>query len=324
MINILITGAGSVMGQSIYKSLSKSKIKKKFKIFFTNSEKNVPGFFLDQKNELKIDKKIIVDLAKSKYYKDQIKNIIKKYKINLLFSGTQHEISTLSEINNGTFAIIPDNLLKILIDKKKTFEFLDKFNVNVPLTYDFKNYKNKIKYPLVIKPITSSASRNIYVINNNLELNHFKQKNKSNLNSYIIQEYIEGDEYTCGLYVDKIDKSISTIIFKRELGSDGATIKGEITNNKEIKNYIMGIGKIILKYEPNFFGNINIQLRLDKNRGPLLFEINPRLSSTEVQKAHFGFNSVEAYVYNIIFNRKYNFNISKKGKFLRYYDEIYF
>ena len=37
MINVLITGAGSVLGQSIFKALGMSRYRKDLRVYYTNS-----------------------------------------------------------------------------------------------------------------------------------------------------------------------------------------------------------------------------------------------------------------------------------------------
>ncbi|MNT35789.1 carbamoyl phosphate synthase-like protein [compost metagenome] len=72
------------------------------------------------------------------------------------------------------------------------------------------------------------------------------------------------------------------------------------------------------------FGHVNVQLILTDS-GPVLFEINGRLSSTEASKAYYGFNSCAAFVSNIVRQEPFSaWKTAKSGRFLRYYEEIYF
>ena len=64
------------------------------------------------------------------------------------------------------------------------------------------------------------------------------------------------------------------IIIKRDLGGTGCTVSGEVVCDEDIKSYVLEIcRKLYLS------GSLNLQLRLTK-RGPVLFEMNPRFSST--------------------------------------------
>jgi len=52
-------------------------------------------------------------------------------------------------------------------------------------------------------------------------------------------------------------------------------------------------------YDFNFIGCINIQLR-KTNKGPLLFEINPRISSTVVFRDKMGFTDLKWWIMDLL------------------------
>ena len=91
---------------------------------------------------------------------------------------------------------------------------------------------------------------------------------------FIVQEYLDGNggEYTCGLFRSK-NGVIRTIIIKRKL-MGGLTGYGEIIDNSEINLLLIDIANKL-----NLIGSINVQLRIT-SKGPIVFEINPRFSST--------------------------------------------
>jgi len=305
MINVLITGAGSCMGQSIYRALKKSTLN--FNIHITNSDKLGAGLYFEDVTSH------IVPLVKNPLFLEEIKKIVKENKIDIVFSGTQWEIEALSKYGINV-ATLPLEFLNIGLDKYETSKFFKRNNIKAPNCCLIKDYKNN--FPVVIKPKTSSASRNIYIVIDESSI-------PKNINeNYIVQDFLTGEEYTCGCYLDKYSKKINTIIMKRTLTSDGASGYGIVVKNLEIENYVKYIMECFQK-EGLEYGHINVQLKLT-TEGPICFEINARLSSTEAPKANFGFNSVEAYIYNIVLKQPYDkFNI-KDGQFLRYYDEVYF
>ena len=68
-------------------------------------------------------------------------------------------------------------------------------------------------------------------------------------------------------------------------------------------------------------GSINIQLRMTKN-GPILFEINPRLSGTLVFRDKMGFNDLRWWVSDLLNLENISYNPPKEGvKFFRGYKE---
>ena len=131
---------------------------------------------------------------------------------------------------------------------------------------------------------------------------------------YIFQEYIEGDEYTCGLYGSESD--IRTIIFKREL-KGGLTGHGILVEDSKIENLLIKIAQNI-----KLKGSINVQLRKTKTDA-FVFEINPRFSSTVLFRDKLGFH-------DLIWSLKEACNLpieeykpmNKNIEFYKMYDEI--
>ena len=103
---------------------------------------------------------------------------------------------------------------------------------------------------------------------------------------FIKQEYLnkEAEEYTCGLY-RSTQGEVRSIIVKRTL-MGGFTGYGEVCLDKEITRLLSSIAVKL-----NLIGSINIQLR-NSDKGPCVFEINPRFSSTVRFRDMLGFNDL--------------------------------
>jgi carbamoyl-phosphate synthase large subunit len=308
MINILITGAGSVMGQSIYRALCNSNYEKKINVHFFNSDEKGAGFYFNSSNrphKIPVVKTTICPIASSDEYIPFIKKYIEMNNIDICFSGTQHEIEKIALLNDsiGKAAVLASNILKLTLDKQLTVDLLNKYNVPAPISYTLEEaIKNKIEIIGIVKPNYSSASRNIFKSHNYLELIEISNKIPKNLwGKYVFQEFLDGEEFTCSCFLDKYSKSKKFLVMKRDLSPDGASVYGRITHDPLINNYLSLVLDAFEKQGMEF-GNINVQLRLTK-KGPLLFEINGRLSSTEAPKSYFGFNTVEAFIDNIYYKK---------------------
>lgn len=324
MINVLITGAGSVMGQSIYQALNKSELKHELRVIFTNSDELGAGLYFNVQEQYKVEivNTYIVPLAVDEGYITAIKKIIDDEKIDIVFSGTQHELEKIASYNIGNCAVIHTDVIDVCLDKHKTFELFEKYNLSFPETVlyrDFDAVKETV-FPVVVKPMTDSSSRNIFIVNNVQELSDIGKNKSVDLDAMIVQEYLDGEEYTCGCYIDKYSKELSTIVFIRELTEDGASGYGEVVHDNTIDAYLFDVCNM-LQENGLVYGHVNVQLRM-VNGFPICFEINPRLSSTESPKASLGFNSVEAYISNIVKEESYTDLTANSGKFLRYYEDV--
>lgn len=325
-MRVLITGAGSVMGYSIFQALNYMKNIENVEVVFTNSNDLGAGFYFNLKKiyPIRIIATEIVPLATDASYEAFMLDLCEKYKIDFIFSGTQHELYKVSKLkkNGKNTGTLKQELLDILLDKYLTHDMLDNNGITMPKSFVFGiENRDKLAFPLVVKPRTDSSSRNIYIVDNLDEYKNLLLKIDLP-KKYIIQEFIDGKEYTCGCYIDRYSKKVSSIIMERELTKDGATGWGKVVCNEIIESYINQIATVLSKNGMEY-GHVNVQLRM-KNNQPYCFEINPRLSSTEGPKAQMGFNSVEAYLVNTILEEEYKALIPEQKQFLRFYEDVIF
>ncbi|MFN7843893.1 MAG: ATP-grasp domain-containing protein [Pirellula sp.] len=325
-MKILITGAGSVMGQSIYKALTYMNISEPLEIHFANSDPFAAGRYFSHP-KLPVTATPIFPLARDSNYVDFVLNYCKSNEIRIIYAGTQHELEKLTELHMQLpiTATIPNKIAKICLDKNLTPLTLEKHSVRAPWTINADEFIKKgfENQPTILKPATSSASRNIIAVKSSRDAEHALSGRGLVPQQFTAQEQLIGPEYTCGVYVDRYSKMIHTICFERTLTPDGATGYGKIVIDERIDEYAKAVGHALVK-EGMEFGHINVQLIVD-SKGPCLFEINGRLSSTEAPKAHFGYNSCAAYFYNLVLERSYDeFAPKTQGEFLRYYEEVYF
>jgi carbamoyl-phosphate synthase large subunit len=326
-MNILITGAGSVMGQSIYKALAIHDYGESVKIHFANSELLGAGRYFSHPSAPIVDAPIF-PLAADQEYANFLERYVEKNAIDIVFSGTQHELSKIATFRDRMLkaATIPSAIAAICMDKVETSSALKRYGIRVPETCTLSEYiatELMIQGPIVVKPNHSSSSRSIFRLKGRQEVLKLIADGTVIPDSFLVQELLSGEEYTCGCYIDRYTKQINHITFKRTLTPDGATFYGEIVENPAIGRYITDVGSALIK-EGLDFGHINIQLILTES-GPVLFEINGRLSSTEASKAHYGFNSCAAFVTNIVKQQPYTgWQTAHTGRFLRFYEEIYF
>tara|TARA_B100001175_G_scaffold317563_1_gene334979 strand:+ start:2794 stop:3834 length:1041 start_codon:yes stop_codon:yes gene_type:complete len=321
-INVLVTGAGCGVGQSILKSLKISKLN--LNIISADINEFNAGLYRTNKSL------IIPKVEKKNSLADFIK-IFRKNNIDILFVGSEYETEFFSKnkntIEKKTSTIIcvsPINTIKIAGDKYLTFKFLKKNNLPYAMTYipknlnDAKKIIKKCKLPVFIKDRFGTSSRNIFLI-----------KNKSDLMKYyelvpnsIIQEFAGNqgndfkNEYTCSLFFLKEEGLIGPFIARRVL-KYGTSWCIEIKKFKKIEPILTKIAKLL----PSI-GSLNIQLR-DGPKGPVPFEFNARFSGTTSIRSHHGFNEPEMFVKNYFLNKKIKNPKIKEGLALRYIDEIF-
>jgi len=278
-LNILVTGCGGDIGQSIGKILNEySKVNKLYGCDI--SEKNAAKFIYSN---------FILSLpSKNSNYISSLEKIVKEKNIDFIIPVSELELrlftnKNISYIGDGKLILASFQARKVGFDKLVTAEFLKSEGLPFPLTFDVNEINEIVKFPVILKSRTGSGSSNISIVRDKESLDFIKKRNPN----FIVQEYLDdkNGEYTCGLFRCK-KGDIKTIIIKRELmGSQ--TGYGEIINNPVIDLLLHEIAKKL-----NLNGSINVQLRIT-SKGPVVFEINPRFSSTIRFRHLLGFKDLE-------------------------------
>jgi carbamoyl-phosphate synthase large subunit len=280
-LNILVTGCGGDIGQSIGKILLKS--------VYTE---NLFGIDISEKNASQfIYPNFTVGLPFT--HPDYLKRLelfIEENAIDIIIPIAEPELrffsskNILDTVGKAKMITASSLALEIGFDKFKTAEFLKKENMPFPKTFLAKDIKVMDSVPMILKSKTGSGSKDIYKIDS---LEEFLFYTRKAIGDYVVQEFIteENGEYTCGLFRSSKGE-IRSQIFKREL-TGGYSGYGEVIENNNITSLLE---KLAVKLD--LVGSINIQLRITEEHTPKIFEINPRYSSTVLYRHLFGFEDL--------------------------------
>lgn len=279
-VNILVTGCGGDIGQSIGKILLKA-----------NYTKNLFGIDISDKTAAQfIYPNFSVGLRYSHPdYLRSLEQFIEENEIDIIIPIAEPELRFFSNNNIldkiGTAKMITASALALEtgFDKYLTAEFLKKENLPYPITFLAKNLKKIDSFPVILKSKTGSGSKDIHKIET---MDEFLFFTRNHIENYVVQEFIsdQNGEFTCGLFRSKKGE-IRSQIFKREL-TGGYSGYGEIIENNHITELLEE-----LAVKLNLVGSINVQLRITDNQ-PKVFEINPRFSSTVLYRHLFGFEDL--------------------------------
>lgn len=271
-INILFLGGAKRVSLAKRFIIAGLKLDIGIKIFSYELTKEVPIFSVAE-----------VIVGKRWGDDDLVKHLletIKIYDINIIIPCIDPAISLAAELKQMSLNIfIPvseKRICEIMYDKCKSYDFFAALNVKLP-SKDF-------DYPMIAKPRKGSASVGIKVLKNEQNYIHFK--NEYQENDYLIQKYIEAEEYTVDAYVDKTGTLIGAIPRLRL-----EVYAGEVLKSLTIRDEgIINISAFILD-QPGFFGPITIQfLKEKKTRINYLMEINTRVGGGIINSIEAGFD----------------------------------
>ena len=269
-----------------------------------------------------VDKKYKVPKLSSEEFIPQIIEICKKENVAIIIPTLDTELSLYSKnkelIQNecGAKVMVSDeNVISIIRNKVKTYEFLKENNFSVPKLIKEKDVKDKeYKFPLFIKPLDGSSSINNFKINNERELEFFKEY----VSNPMIQEFSEGQEYCVDVFCDFNGKVI-TVVPKIRIAHRG----GEITKAKIVKDReLIEIGKKLANLlKP--CGEINFDCIKTEN-GVDIIEINGRFAGGSPISFKSGANSPKK-IYQLLMNEELQYKENFEDGFiaLRFDDAVY-
>jgi carbamoyl-phosphate synthase large subunit len=266
-IRVLVTAAGGAPGYNVINALKRQK-EKKVKIIATDIDFLSVGLYL-------ADKHYLVPKANDPKFIDEILSICKKENIKVIFPGISHEFPAFSknkkifEAQGIKIPISDWSTVQICADKIRTFRFFKKNKIPTPKTYLAKDLPKKPIFPLIIKPSVSSGTKNVFKIENIEELKFFLPRVKKP----VIQEFIEGQEYTIDAAADFESNLIAAIPRLRLETMDGKSIKGVTVKDDVLVSMIQEIIKKL-----KIVGPANIQC-FKQNNNYLFTEVNCRFAA---------------------------------------------
>lgn len=221
------------------------------------------------------DKFYRIPSVNNKSYIDMLLSICSKEKINVLLPLYEKEFFIIESSKKyfddlGTYVMLSNKkVIEICNDKWKTYMFF--VNNNIKTAESFLKAEKFIKYrfPLFIKPRVGMGSEYTYKINDEEELFFYYKR----INEPIIQEYLEGDEYTFDCFCDSRGVPVSIV----------PRIRLEVRAGESSKTRIVRSNKLIDKAKEvceklNAIGPITIQGFKVNSEDIVFTEINSRIA----------------------------------------------
>lgn len=231
------------------------------------------------------------------------------------------ELSLLSEqkdyIEYKTKAkvlISKSEIINICRDKILTQKYMEQNLFPVPKMYELKDIKEKnVTLPLFVKPKSGSSSVNTFKVNTYDELMTYVKI----IDEPIIQEYIQGEEYTVDVFLN-FESEVLSIVPRLRMATRGGEIsKGKIVKDNEIISSVFKLMKTL-----NPIGHITVQLMKTMD-GIKYIEINPRFGGGAPMSIKAGADSCEK-LYRLLLgeNLQYTDDYKENLVFLRFDSSI--
>jgi carbamoyl-phosphate synthase large subunit len=175
------------------------------------------------------------------------------------------------------------------------------------------------KFPMIAKPKNGSASKGLVTLCAVEELHHFKNQHPEN--DYLIQNFIDAEEYSVDAYVGRSGNPLAIVPRKRL-----ETTSGEATKSITIRDQeIIRLSETIIR-QAELRGPITLQFLRERSTGRLsVMEINPRFGGGVLTAIAAGADLTEM-VLNDYFNNEATVVTSWKENLVmtRAFREFYF
>ena len=265
-VRVLLTGAGGVAFPYLVKSL------RGFKVVAVDMDEFAVGLYL-------ADKGYVIPPGDSPAWGSAVSKICRDEKIDIVVPLVDEELLPALELQGVSVLLPRREFVQTCLDKYRLMRVLD----TAPKTI-LASENHSFGFPVIVKPRRGHGSKGVSLARTEQELSHALEN--VDPAATLIQEYIEGEEYTVSVVLWR-DGEIQAVVPKEIICKRGVTRLAVTKRNKQIDKLCFDIqGK--LKAD----GPFNLQLKIDKNGNPRPFEINPRFSTTATLTIAAGVNEV--------------------------------
>lgn len=237
------------------------------------------------------DKTVMVPRIKDSEYIPVLLEVCKKEQIAVLIPTIDTDLLLLAE-HKADFAEIGTQVLisapdKIVLcrDKRFTASYFRSVGLHSPVPVDcVADYQGG--FPAFIKPKDGSSSINAFKVKNHSELVEYAER----VPDYIIQPFVDGDEYTVDIFCDFSGEPIFITPRERLAVRSGEVLKTKISQDEQI---IREMRTLVADFKP--CGPITVQLIKERETGINWYiEINPRYGGGAPLSMKAGADSAEA------------------------------
>lgn len=310
--SVLITSASTkvLLVKEFKKALAEEK--DKGKVFGIDSDPLSAALYF-------CDEYTICPRLDSPEYLDFIEKLCIEKKVRLIVPTRDEDVLFLSkhkkylEDRTSAKVMAPDReVADICADKFEFFKFLQEHGLPAIMSWTY--ISDDIKYPCILKPRTGAGARKFYVVKDEEKMRELI----CNIEDPIIQEYIEGTEYSIDYFSDLNGNYISLVPRVRIKVISGESKVGITVNDQEIADLCISLGT-----KMKLIGHNVIQC-FRTGLGEIKFvEVNPRFGGASNLSFASG-RSTPLYLIRLLNKGKIEVKPFKEGlMMLRYSEDIF-
>ncbi len=323
-IRVFITGAGSIVGQGIMKSLRLSRLPL-ILIAADIGPLNAALF--------RADEACLIPRVEDAQSLDKMLAVLRRLRPDVVMVGSEFDLTffalhkeTIERETRATVIVSPTETVRIANDKWLTAEFLRQNGLSYAPSYlprdlsDAQEHSALFGYPVVLKPRSGTSARHVY----HLETPDALMRTFAFVPNPVLQKSFapppDGQrldrEYSCSIFRCADGELIGPFACRRILKSGGTWV-AEVAPVPELSPLLLGIAEHL-----PILGSLNVQLMLTKE-GPVPFELNARFSGTVSVRAYFGFNEPEMAIRSYVLQERVEPPMIRSGMAISYKEDLF-
>ena len=266
MKTVLVTGGGGAAVPGLIRGLQAQG----YRVIAVDANPHAAGLYL-------ADAARVVPEGRSEAFLPALRRICRQEHVNVVLPLVDEELVDATEMEgDGVTVILPCRaFVELCLDKWRLMTALQECGVPVPLTQLASEDRTSLQFPVVAKPRTGRGSRGMAVLQDPAALTSHLDQVGVPAEGMLIQSYVEGPEYTVSVVAWR-DGATQAVVPKRVLLKRGIT-QLAVTEQVPVIDGVCRTIQAHLRAD----GPFNVQLRIDDETGlPMVFEINPRFSTT--------------------------------------------
>lgn len=321
-IRVLVTGAGSGVGQGICKALRIADLP----VTIIGADIHSLNVALFRTDEAVLIPKLEVADSLSTFLR-----LVEERRVDVIMVGSEFELEFFAknkeeiETKTGVMVVVSSlDTVRIANDKWLTAEFLRQHKLPYAESYlalsaaDAASKCLTWGYPVLLKTRSGTSSRYVHIVTNEQELLYLYPRTPNPMLQRLLgmPDHRLGNEYTCSIFKCRDGRVLSPFTARRTLrGGDSWIV--EVKTFDHLQPLLTRIAQGL-----DIMGPLNIQLMMSAD-GPVPFEFNARFSGTTAIRAHFGFNEPQMVLRHYFLKEDITHPKVKKGIALRYSEEVF-
>lgn len=232
-----------------------------------------------------VDEVSIVPAATHPSYIERLVDVCRAYAIDAVLPLSEVELTRIYETGGvGAVPVIGpgEKAVRVGGDKLLTARYIASLGWPSPRTADAAELAGWRLFPCIYKLRRGSGSKVVQLCATADELAFFASRHPNGVAQQFIEE---GQEVTCAVF-RTMRGEVRVLQLARRLAG-GTTTWAEVIHDRATEELCRAVAEGL-----GVTGSINVQLKLTP-AGPMVFEINPRLSSTVLMRHHLGFHDAQ-------------------------------